>query len=135
MPSKPASIPTLDFILDIQNPRFLTNQPKQEDVIRYLLKYSHVTELAKSISEYGSLYPGERIVTYKNAKGKYVVLEGNRRVCACQLFLKPDWIPVEYRSTFSTATPVLKKSIKSIDADVLKNRVDAESFLTSRHIA
>ena len=134
MLSEPASIPVFDFILDIQNPRFLTQQPTQEDIRLYLLRHAGVIELAKRIRDYGSLYPGERIVVFKNTDGKYVVLEGNRRICACQMFLKPKWIPSEYRSMFPSVTTALEESIKQIATDVLKRRDEADSFLTSRHI-
>lgn len=131
---KPINISPLELNLDIKNPRFLTKKPNKEDIIRYLLKSSHLIDLAKSIRDYGALYPGERIVIYKNIDGEYIVLEGNRRICACQLFLNPKLIPTEYQNAFPKITVDLKKTIKSIDADLLTSRNDAESFLASRHI-
>lgn len=140
MPITPATnfttlnLSPLSLKLDIRNPRFLSMQPTQENAIFYLMTYSKVKELAKSIVSVGGMFPGERIVVYLNEQNEYIVLEGNRRVCACKLLLDPSLIPIAHRRGFSTITDDIRQAITTLNIDVIQSREDADSFLTSRHI-
>lgn len=51
-------------------------------------------ELANRINEVGELH-GSEIITCIRKGNKYVVLEGNRRICACKLLLDRSIIPEE----------------------------------------
>jgi hypothetical protein len=79
------------------------------------------------------LLPGERIIVAQE-KGQWVVLEGNRRICACKLLLSPNLVPTDYRKTFpklETASQITL--IEKVDADVAPDRRAAEPILTLRH--
>jgi hypothetical protein len=96
-----ARIKPLDIALDRDNPRInVEPSDKESDIIRKLIKYEDVQDLARKIAKTG-LLPGERIITV-HENGQWVVLEGNRRICACKLLLSPNLVPVEYRKTFPT---------------------------------
>jgi len=96
-----ARIKPLDIALDRDNPRInVEPSDKESDIIRKLIKYEDVVDLARKIAKTG-LLPGERIITVQE-NGQWVVLEGNRRICACKLLLSPNLVPVEYRKTFPT---------------------------------
>ena len=70
------------LILDEQNPRFIVPpNPSQQSIVDYLIDYEEVVKLAMSIRDNGGLFAGERVIVYEE-DGKYIVLEGNRRVCA-----------------------------------------------------
>src|SRR5262249_22857494 len=128
-----ARISPLDIALDRDNPRInVEPNDKESDIIRKLIKYEDVQELAREIAKTG-LLPGERIITVQEG-GHWVVLEGNRRVCACKLLLSSSLVPAEYRKTFptiSTASEIGR--IEEVDADVAPDRRAAEPILTRRH--
>lgn len=139
MASLDSKFTTMEFsplvlTLDPKNPRFLYIQMTQEKARDYLLTYSKVRELARDIVTTGGLYPGERIVVYKNEKEDYIVLEGNRRVCACQMLLNPSLIPQSFQVTFPTINDITRQAITEIDVDVVSSREAANQFLASRHI-
>jgi len=128
------SLKTKDILLDYENPRIDANEnTTQKEIIILLLKTEKVCELAKSIIEIRGLLAGERIiVTQEN--GKYIVLEGNRRVCACQLILNPRLIPDDFKSRFPLNNDnILLSYLEKIDADVAPNRLSAEITITKRH--
>lgn len=128
-----AKLSPLDISLDRLNPRInILEQDTETDIVRKLIRYEDIIELAKKIAKTG-LLRGERPIVVKE-HGQYVVLEGNRRICACKLLLSPELIPTEYRKTFprlTTADDIDR--IKQIEVDVSPDRKTAEPLLTLRH--
>lgn len=129
-----ARISPLCITLDTSNPRFLNAQIDEAGAISYLIKYSKVIDLAKSIVLYGGLYMGERIVVLDNQNGTYTVLEGNRRTCACKLLLNNELIPASVQAIFPVPTRETLNSLQEIEVDVVTNRDDAAKFIASRHV-
>lgn len=120
--------------LDPINPRFIISpNANQESIINYLLEYEGVLSLAQSINEFGGLMPGERIIVYE-LNGKYIVLEGNRRVCACKLLLNSSLIPPKFIDRFPSANAETIKNLEALNIDVVKDRESAQSTLYHRHI-
>jgi hypothetical protein len=130
---KTTAISPLDIALDRDNPRInIEATDKESDIIKKLIRYEEVIELARKIAHSG-LLPGERIIVVQE-KGQWVVLEGNRRICACKLLLSPQLVPPEYRKSFpklTTATEIDR--IDKVEADVAPDRRAAEPVLTLRH--
>ena len=128
-----ASISPLDIALDRDNPRInVESADKESDIIRKLILYEDVQDLARKIVKTG-LLAGERIIVAQE-QGQWVVLEGNRRICACKLLLSNQLVPAEFRKTFpkiSTASEIAL--IEKVDADVAPDRKAAEPILTLRH--
>jgi hypothetical protein len=128
-----ARISPLDIALDRENPRInVETDDKESDIIRKLILHEDVQDLARKIAKTG-LLPGERIIVVQE-QGQWVVLEGNRRICACKLLLSNQLVPPEFRKTFpkiSTASEIVL--IERVDADVAPNRKAAEPILTLRH--
>ncbi|MBA4709286.1 hypothetical protein [Aquitalea aquatica] len=123
----------LKIVLDAQNPRIEVAGDADQDEIRLkLLAHEDVVKLAIGIVEFGGLMPGERIIVCKENR-KYVVVEGNRRVCACQLLLKPELVPEKFKKRFPIASQELKDAIKEIKADIAPDRDAAEPTITKRH--
>lgn len=120
--------------LDPENPRFIALAKKdQSSIIAHLLKNENVVDLARSISSYGGLMPGEfPVVCFENSQ--VFVLEGNRRVCACKILLDPNVAPAEYKASIPMITPAIKKSIKTIQVHVVRSREEAQIVLGTRHI-
>lgn len=132
--------------LDDQNPRFVTNakrKPSSIEIIKYLIEFEEVIELAQSIKEYGGLVPGERLLVMKD-KEKYIVLEGNRRTAAISLLLNPD----DYIKSLSLKEKEFNRikklrnnipqelvdNLSKFEVDIVTNRDSAIYSLTQRHI-
>jgi len=130
---KKASISPLDIALDRDNPRINVEVgDKESDIIRKLILYEEVEDLARKIMKTG-LLPGERIIVVQE-NGQWVVLEGNRRICACKLLLSERLVPPELRKTFPKITTASEIAlIEKVDADVAPDRKAAEPLLTLRH--
>lgn len=125
----------LDLYLDSSNPRFIIQDTgnSQDQIRQYLLNLEDVLPLAISIADNNGLMPGDRIVIC-DEKGKDVVLEGNRRTCACQLFLNRDLIPLDYLNKYPKPSESLIQEISQIEVDIISSREKASRFLAVRHI-
>lgn len=123
----------LTVLLDLQNPRIeVAGDASQEEIRLKLLAHENVIKLAEEIVAFGGLMPGERIIVCKENR-KHVVVEGNRRTCACQLLLKPELVPEKFKKKFPTASQEVKDALKEIKADVAPDRDAAEPTITKRH--
>ncbi|MCU6709380.1 hypothetical protein M6D81_11745 [Paenibacillus sp. J5C_2022] len=125
----------LELILDPKNPRFIVPDTgdSQANIRNYLLVQEGALSLARSIAENEGLMPGERIVVCIE-EGRYIVLEGNRRTCVCQLFLNRDLLTKEFESEFPETNDVLRANIQQVEVDIIKSREAARRFLAVRHI-
>ncbi|MDA7414819.1 hypothetical protein PGB34_00450 [Xenophilus arseniciresistens] len=122
-----------DLHLDTRNPRIEVAADASPSAVRLkLLEHEDVLELARGIERQKGLFFGERIVTTLE-DGVEVVLEGNRRVAACQMLLNRALIPVSYRARFPVASAETLAAIAKISADVAPSRKAAEPILTKRH--
>lgn len=119
--------------LDLLNPRIeLSSNATQPEIRLKLLMLEDVLELARGIVKNGGLFPGERVITVEE-DGEQVVLEGNRRIAACQMLLKPSLIPAKFADRFPVATTSVKAALRSISVDVAPNRQAADPVLQKRH--
>lgn len=88
-------LPVSRLLVDLLNPRYKPNDTS-EDAYSDLVNSDKITEIARDIVERGSLNPLENIGVYadEESNGKrFVVLEGNRRICALQLLEDPERVP------------------------------------------
>jgi len=128
-----AELNPLKIMLDAQNPRIeVAGDATQEEIRLKLLAHEDVVKLATGIVKFGGLMPGERIIVCKENR-KHVVVEGNRRTCACQLLLKPELVPEKFKKKFPVASQELKDAISVIKADISPDRDTAEPTITKRH--
>ena len=128
------NIDATKLYLDEENPRFiLPPNPSESDIILYLLTHEGIIELAKKINTSGGLLLGERIIACTE-NNRYVVLEGNRRLCAIKLLLNPNLIPDIYKSEFPVVDSRTRKNIQSISIDLVDSRKEAQASLAAKHI-
>ena len=82
----------LEIDLDFNNPRFsMFDFDTEEDIIRYLIDFEKIKELAFQIVENGYNTIGERVIVLKSGtteKVRYTVLEGNRRIASLKLLFQ-----------------------------------------------
>ncbi|HEY5043163.1 MAG TPA: hypothetical protein VIK53_14310 [Verrucomicrobiae bacterium] len=130
---KEAKISTLSLVLDVQNPRIEVKETATQDEVRHALCATEkVGELAKGIANTNGLMAGERIIVVEE-EGKYIVLEGNRRACACQMLLDAKLIPSALKSTIPAIPAQVTSAISELAADVAPSRQAAEIIITRRH--
>ena len=84
-------IPTKDLLLDERNPRLAGllepgGKLAQGELLRAMCGQMALDELAASIAAVG-FYPHEPLFAEKRGDGKYVVIEGNRRLATVKLLL------------------------------------------------
>jgi len=141
-----------DILLDIENPRFASyfertdkTEPSQDDVADYLLQHESIGGLATRIQAVGGLHPAEAIVCCKQ-EGKYIVLEGNRRVCACKALHRifsengKSWLPEDVIPEFPFLDTSEQENIELIqntnvlNAVVYDSREFAQPYISDKHI-
>ena len=123
----------LNLTLDPQNARLEIDPSSPQSWIRYeLCEYEGVIELARSINEFGGLYPSDNIIACVE-NDSLVVLEGNRRVCALQLLLDNSLIPSRFRSRFPSPVEGVSQNIENIPIQVAPSRADADVLIARLH--
>ncbi len=127
-----------ELYLDEKNPRFIVPpNPSQQSIVDYLIENEEVEQLANDIAKSGGLNAGERvIVTEEN--GRWIVLEGNRRICACKILMNPSLLANRRLASVDKISLLvndeLKQSLSVVNADVMRNRLEAQSSLAAKHI-
>lgn len=127
-----------ELYLDEKNPRFIVPpNPSQQSIVDYLIENEEVEQLANDIAKSGGLNAGERvIVTEEN--GRWIVLEGNRRICACKILMNPSLLANRRFASVDKISLLvndeLKQSLSVVNADVMRNRLEAQSSLAAKHI-
>lgn len=116
-----------ELYLDEKNPRFIVPpNPSQQSIVDYLIENEEVEQLANDIIKSGGLNAGERvIVTWENER--WIVLEGNRRICACKILMNPLLLEnkrlVSANKITSLVKDELKESLSIVNVDVMRNRM------------
>ncbi len=129
-------IDTLRLNLDDLNPRIDATKGSNQATLRtLLLETEEVVELAEQIISAKGIMAGERIiVTHEN--NKPIVLEGNRRVTACQLLLDQKLVPESYKNIFpKLEDATIRNRLLKLQADIAPTRAAAEPIITRRHTA
>jgi hypothetical protein len=136
MPLREANIAISKLFLDLQNPRF---EPVKDEAaaISHLAKDEKVSTLAEDIVQQNGLNPLEIIgVTpasgTKGKSGPYIVVEGNRRICAIKLLNDPDLAPPEHRNRFKKLASMWKGTT-SMEVVVFASREEAKPWLERLH--
>lgn len=125
-----------DLLLDTENPRFIVPpNASQQNIIEYLVLHEDVIELCHGINKNHNLFAGERIIAIKD-NDKYIVLEGNRRVCACKILMNPELLRNVRPASISNLITYdeTKANIKNLNVDVMQTRTIAQSSLAAKHI-
>lgn len=126
-------IPIEKLLLDPENPRLNASTGATQEAVRKLLVANEeVIALANDIVKNGGLLPTDRIVVVQQ-RSRYVVLEGNRRTCACQLILDPGLLAESERGRLRPSTQQVRDAVASIDAVVVPDRETAMKLIATRH--
>ena len=140
MPQSPVTerrvvrISVQDLQFDPENPRLprSIDRSDETEVIRWMLQDATLTDLMMSIAEQG-YFDGEPVLVVKAASGKYIVVEGNRRLAAVKLLLDPSSAPVRARAVADIVANAPHRP-EAIPAIVCESRDAVLSYLGYRHI-
>jgi hypothetical protein len=129
------------LLLDLENPR-ISRAGSQREALQKIIEDQDVklVVLAESIVNDG-LNPMDRWLVLKSAdeRGKYVVLEGNRRLATLRLLSNKALMKdLEIRAPVRKRLEALAenfdvKSVEPIDCFEIDDRADAATWLTQRH--
>jgi len=118
--------------MDLLNPRHKSNINTQEKIIEHLCENDNVKELAKDISTNG-LSPIDLIAVIQDHKeNRYVVVEGNRRICALKLLNKPSKSK-KYKAYFERIQNNNTAPPSKITALLFDSREQANTWIERRH--
>jgi hypothetical protein len=138
MPPKQLKIDSLD--LDLENPR-ITLASDQRDAMRKVLKEqgAKLINLAESIADNG-LNPMDRFLVLRSDRpGKFIVLEGNRRLLALKLLKNAPLVnslemTAAYRKRLLAAGQRFKASnIEPLDCYEVADHAEGVDWIVRRH--
>lgn len=130
-----------ELLLDLQNPR-ISKAGSQREALQKIIEDQDVKliVLAESIVSDG-LSPMDRWLVLKSAeeRGKYIVLEGNRRLAAIRILHNPTVLgDMEVRSPVKKRLEQLSeqfnlKAIEPISCFGVSDRAEASTWINQRH--
>ena len=128
------------LLLDVRNPRHAILEKQSETLAGIMLNQKgKLLKLAKDIVDFGINPSDLTIVTpSKDDSGKFIVLEGNRRLAAIQLLCDPNLAALSYdaknTNTFKLHSERFKKSpVNKLRCVVFSQRDDANHWIELRH--
>lgn len=134
-------IPVASLSIDTENPRFLDSPAGQREALRESAEHQQgkLVALAEDIVRYG-LSPIEITMAMRQPgrQGKYIVLEGNRRLVALKAMERPDVLdgvlPSKMVATLrKLSEQYLKNPIPNIDCYLVPGRDEARHWLELKH--
>ncbi|HDZ54587.1 hypothetical protein LCGC14_0101950 [marine sediment metagenome] len=126
-----------ELSLDLQNPRVPKHVKELKDVNQvrnYLLEKEGVMMIARSIANNGYHRSAVAIICEEN--GESIVLDGNRRLAACQLLLNPKLAPgARNKKELEGLGKILnKRQLKSVKITIAPSRKEAEKEIWDIHV-
>jgi hypothetical protein len=135
-------LPVEQLLLDKENPRLassLVDQPTQEDLLRVLWTEMAVDEVALSIAANG-YYRDEALLVIPEkdsgapSKGRYIVVEGNRRLGAV-LLLRDSALRDRIKATsLPTITETDRRALDRLPAFIHSDRESIWAYVGFRHV-
>lgn len=138
----PKEIALTNLLLDTANPRLVNGVKAQRDALHAMLqdRRAKVPALAASIARLGGLNPSERMLVMPapDSPGKYVVLEGNRRITALKVLARPslarDAVSAAMMRRFEAMSAQMKGTpVIRVDCAVAESRAEARPWIELRH--
>ncbi|MFP1602477.1 hypothetical protein ACLD0U_07310 [Microbacterium sp. 2216-1] len=120
-----------DLDLDPDNPRHEPGMSRR-DIIRYLVDKESVLGLARDIAKVG-LSPLDMFGAIAAPEGGYVILEGNRRLCALILLHDPTLAPPKERKIFERLSRDLDPDEIVIELTVFDDEDEADVWIDRKH--
>lgn len=124
-----------ELLLDTDNPRFgLSRAASQDEALEMLVRNANLKELWDSINSQGWIDFEPLVALSEQFDGKWVVIEGNRRVAALLTLIAPERLPVTLAKRVPPISKRAQDTINSLDILLVKNRHDADAFIGFKHV-
>ncbi|MGY6703122.1 hypothetical protein [Roseinatronobacter sp.] len=130
-----------ELLLDTNNPRFgLSRAATQDEALEMLVRGARLKELWDSINSQGWVDFEPLVALSKKVDGKWVVIEGNRRVAALQTLLEPERLPPSLAKRVPQISLLAQQSLKNQNGQkpltllLVDNRHDADAFIGFKHV-
>ncbi len=128
------------LLLDVRNPRHDILKKQSETLAEIMLdQKSKLLKLAKDIVDFG-INPSDLtiVIPGKDDSGRFIVLEGNRRLAAIQLLCDPTMAALGYDTKSINAFKIHSERYKKAPVDrlrcvVFSQRDDANHWIELRH--
>lgn len=131
-----------DLLLDLENPRLAQGQQDQPAALHAMLRAEgpKTLALAESISKEG-VSPGERLLVMPSEQepGRFIVLEGNRRLVALKILADPGLAtavltPAQQKNLLKWSAEYKKRGeIQVVECAVFPTREEANPWIERRH--
>jgi len=121
--------------LDERNPRLTRDgaYETQKDIIRHLFEHEDTMQVASSIAARG-FFSSEPLLAIKQDDA-YVVVEGNRRLAALKVLLKPDLLDGSVQRTVGKlSTKAADRDLSNVPVIIAPTRRLTDRLLAGRHI-
>ena len=137
MPPERRQLPVSELLLDPDNPRLpeeLQGGP-QGELLTYLNNEAVLDELVRSLNDNG-FFDHEPLIAHPSDRGRYVVLEGNRRLAALKVILgEPDALDQGiYPVLDSPPSKQRIAELRQVPVYVVDDRDEVHRYLGFRHI-
>ncbi len=119
-----------ELVLDIDNVRLEIEHESQDEIINDLFLNENAMDILVSIHQNG-YFPDEPPVVVKE-KGKYVVLDGNRRISSLKAMISPSIAPSKYIQRIEKLMSD-RQPIEDISVHVATSRDEAMQYLAAKH--
>lgn len=127
-----------NLLLDESNPRLASTAGGHEtpiEILRLMWEEEAVEEVAQSIAENGYFkHEPILVIPHEKKRGKYTVVEGNRRLAAVQLLLSEDLRDKLRVTELPSLTQAQKAALKKLPVVVFQGREPVWAYLGFRHI-
>lgn len=130
-----------ELFLDTENPRFgLSSAASQDEALEMLVRNAKLKELWDSINSQGWIDFEPLVALSEQVDGKWVVIEGNRRVAALQTLLDPTRLPPALAKRVPPLSLLAKSSLETKDGQkplnllLVNDRHDADAFIGFKHV-
>lgn len=125
-------VPLEDLLLDQDNPRLPESVERNpSEIIKYIASKTSIEELITAIGENG-YFPGEPVIAYERG-GKYIVVEGNRRLTAVMLLNNLSLLEKPSQRIISAVQNAIHRPV-NIPTIVRESRESVMPYLGYRHI-
>lgn len=127
---KEQKVKVKNLMLDVENVRLEVEHESQDEIINDLFLNEDAMGILESIHQIG-YFPDEPPVVVKE-RGKYVVLDGNRRVVSLKAMLTPGIAPTKFVSKIEKLMAG-RTPIEDISVHVATSRDAAMGYLAAKH--
>jgi hypothetical protein len=128
-------LPVDHLLFDPQNPRFprTGTGDNEPDAIRWMIDNANIIELMNSIGEQGFFLGEPLVVIPSQTKGKFDVVEGNRRLTAVRLLSDPTLAPSKKKSVEEASATATHRP-KEVPCLVFDKQEEVLHYLAFRHV-